>query len=304
MARPSGLGRGLSALIPTDITVNKGSSLIDVAVDHIEPNRLQPRKHFDEDALASLAASVREMGILQPILVREVEGGDRFELIAGERRWRAAKRAGLVSIPAIVRTSSDTRTLEEALVENLHRQDLNPMEEAAAYQQLIEDFQLTHDDVSKRMGKSRAAITNTLRLFQLPPTVQRMVADGQLAAGHARALLGTPDRGFQEALAKRAVAESLSVRAVEDEVRSHNQPEGAEVDTPVSAAAPAETAEEAKPKRLRPPGFRELEELLAELLDTRVSVDLGKNKGRVVIEFADLEDLERIYRRITESQPQ
>ncbi|MDP1794871.1 MAG: ParB/RepB/Spo0J family partition protein [Acidimicrobiales bacterium] len=303
MARPSGLGRGLSALIPTDVTVDRGASFLDIALDHIEPNHLQPRKHFDEDALASLTASVRELGVLQPILVRAIEGGDRYELIAGERRWRAAKRAGMVSIPAIVKTTNDTHSLEQALVENLHRQDLNPLEEAAAYQQLIEDFQLTHDDVAKRMGKSRAAITNTLRLFQLPPTVQRMVADGQLAAGHARALLGTPDRGFQEALAKRAVAESLSVRAVEDEVRTHNQPEDAPQDEP-AAPAPAETLDTPQPKRLRPPGFRELEELLAELLDTRVSVDLGKNKGRVVIEFADLEDLERIYRRITEPQQQ
>jgi ParB family chromosome partitioning protein len=306
VARPSGLGRGLSALIPTDITVDRGASLIDVAVDHVEPNKLQPRKHFDEDALASLTASVRELGVLQPILVRALEG-DHFELIAGERRWRAAKRAGLVSIPAIVKTTSDTHSLEQALVENLHRQDLNPLEEAAAYQQLIEDFELTHDDVAKRMGTSRAAITNTLRLFQLPPTVQRMVADGQLAAGHARALLGTPDRGFQEALAKRAVAESLSVRAVEDEVRLHNQPEAA-AEPEAAPVAPVPSAgpegDGAQTKRLRPPGFRELEELLAELLDTRVSVDLGKNKGRVVIEFADLEDLERIYRRITEPQQQ
>ena len=232
--------------------------------------------------------------------------GDRYELIAGERRWRAAKRAGLVSIPAIVKTTTDTHSLEQALVENLHRQDLNPLEEAAAYQQLIEDFQLTHDDVAKRMGKSRAAVTNTLRLFQLPPTVQRMVADGQLAAGHARALLGTPDRAFQESLAKRAVAESLSVRAVEDEVRLHNQPEAdaAPLDAPQPDPAVGPEAEPAQPKRLRPPGFRELEELLAELLDTRVSVDIGKHKGRVVIEFADLEDLERIYRRITEPQQQ
>ncbi len=296
MARPSGLGRGLSALIPTDVTVDRGASLIDVAVDHVEPNRLQPRKHFDEESLASLTASVRESGVLQPILVRAIEGG-RYELIAGERRWRAAKRAGMVSVPAIVRTTSDTLSLEQALIENLHRQDLNPLEEAAAYQQLIEDFQLTHDDLATRMGKSRAAITNTLRLFQLPPSVQRMVADGQLAAGHARALLGTPDRSFQESLAKRAVAESLSVRTVEDEVRARVQPSpeaAGQDDAPTSPS-------EAGPKRLRPPGFRELEELLAELLATRVSVDMGKSKGRVVIEFADLEDLERIYRRITEA---
>lgn len=296
MARPSGLGRGLSALIPTDVTVDRGSSLIDLAVDHVEPNRLQPRKHFDEETLASLTASVRELGVLQPILVRTIENSDRYELIAGERRWRAAKRAGMASIPAIVKTTSDTQSLEQALVENLHRQDLNPLEEAAAYQQLIEDFQLTHDDVATRMGKSRAAITNTLRLFQLPPSVQRMVADGLLAAGHARALLGTPDRGFQEALAKRAVAESLSVRAVEDEVRSRVNPPAPPTDETATPPADADT-----PKRLRPPGFRELEELLAELLDTRVAVDMGKSKGRVVIDFADLEDLERIYRRITEA---
>ncbi len=297
MARPSGLGRGLSALIPTDVTVDRGASLIDVAVDHVEPNRMQPRKHFDEESLASLTASVRELGVLQPILVRATEGG-RYELIAGERRWRAAKRAGMVSVPAIVRTTSDTHSLEQALVENLHRQDLNPLEEAAAYQQLIEDFQLTHDEVATRMGKSRAAITNTLRLFQLPPSVQRMVADGQLAAGHARALLGTPDRSFQEALAKRAVAESLSVRAVEDEVRTRVQT-STDADADADAAPAGTTGETAK--RLRPPGFRELEELLAELLATRVSVDMGRSKGRVVIEFADLEDLERIYRRITEA---
>ncbi len=296
MARPSGLGRGLSALIPTDVTVDRGSSLIDVALDHVEPNRLQPRKHFDEEALASLTASVRELGVLQPILVREGQDG-RYELIAGERRWRAAKRAGMVSIPAIVKTTTDTLSLEQALVENLHRENLNPLEEAAAYQQLIEDFQLTHDELATRMGKSRAAITNTLRLFQLPPSVQRMVADGLLAAGHARALLGTPDRSFQEALAKRAVAESMSVRAVEDAVRarSNQSEDSADSDTENSTSSPTPAT-----RRLRPPGFRELEELLAELLDTKVAVDMGKNKGRVVIEFADLEDLERIYRRLTE----
>src|SRR5205085_7419467 len=173
----------------------------------------------------------------------------RYELVAGERRLRAAKRAGLPSVPVVVRTVDDTSSLEHALVENLHRQDLNPLEEAAAYQQLIEDFQLTHDQVATRVGKSRAAVTNTLRLFQLPPSVQRMVADGQLAAGHARALLGSPDRSFQEALAKRAVAESLSVRAVEEAVRYRTEQQSeAETDT-------AETGESAAaPKRLRPPG--------------------------------------------------
>src|SRR5207253_6081954 len=160
---------------------------------------------------------------LQPVLVRQADDHGNYELIAGERRWRAAKRAGLQTIPALVRTATDADSLEQALVENLHREDLNPLEEAAAYQQLIEDFKLTHDEVATRMGKSRAAVTNTLRLFQLPPVVQRMVADGQLAAGHARALLGTPDRSFQEALAKRAIAESMSVRAVEDAVRARVQ---------------------------------------------------------------------------------
>lgn len=288
MARPSGLGRGLSALIPTDVTVDHGSSLLDIAVDHVQPNAHQPRKHFDEDSLASLTASVRELGVLQPILVRPA-ADDRFELIAGERRWRAAKRAGLVSIPAIVKTTTDVHSLEQALVENLHRSDLNPLEEAAAYQQLIEDFQLTHDELAKRMGKSRAAITNTLRLFQLPPSVQRLVAEGQLSAGHARALLGTPDRAFQEALARRAVADALSVRAVEEAVRERSE------------RVPDETPDSGNsaPKRLRPPGIRELEELLAEFLETRVSVDLGTKKGRVVIEFATLEDLERIYRKMT-----
>ena len=288
MARPSGLGRGLSALIPTDVTVDHGSSLLDIAVDHVHPNTHQPRKHFDEDSLASLTASIREVGVLQPILVRPA-AEDRFELIAGERRWRAAKRAGLVSIPAIVKTTTDVHSLEQALVENLHRSDLNPLEEAAAYQQLIEDFQLTHDELAKRMGKSRAGITNTLRLFQLPPSVQRLVAEGQLSAGHARALLGTPDRVFQESLARKAVADVMSVRAVEEAVRARSE---RIVPPDDDAATPAR-------KRLRPPGIRELEELLAEFLETRVAVDLGAKKGRVVVEFATLEDLERIYRKMT-----
>ena len=288
MARPSGLGRGLSALIPTDVTVDHGSSLLDIAVDHIEPNVHQPRKHFEEDSLASLTASIRELGVLQPILVRPA-ADDRFELIAGERRWRAAKRAGLASIPAIVKTTTDVHSLEQALVENLHRSDLNPLEEAAAFQELIEEFHLTHDELAKRMGRSRASITNTLRLFQLPPSVQRLVAEGQLSAGHARALLGTPDRAFQEALARRAVSDAMSVRAVEEAVRARSERE------PDGDAAPGAPT----PKRLRPPGMRELEELLAEFLETRVAVDMGAKKGRVVIEFATLEDLERIYRKMT-----
>ena len=241
--------------------------------------------------MASLTASIRELGVLQPVLVRPRDEGS-YELIAGERRWRAAKRAGLQTIPALVRQVGDDASLEQALVENLHRQDLNPLEEAAAYQQLIEDFHLTHEELATRVGKSRAAITNTLRLFQLPPTIQRLVAEDQLAEGHARALLGTPDRAFQEALAKRAVNEGLSVRAVEDAVRARNRVAEGEVAAPGAVGRPG--------RRLRPPGLLELEELLSGHLETRVKVDMGAKKGRVIIEFASLDDLERIYRVMTE----
>ncbi|HLH99328.1 MAG TPA: ParB/RepB/Spo0J family partition protein, partial [Acidimicrobiales bacterium] len=222
MARRSGLGKGLGSLIPTEVTGDRSSALLEIPVGAIEPNPHQPRRNFDEEALASLTSSIRELGVLQPILVRRI-GDDRFELIAGERRWRSARRAGLATIPAVVRDSSELASLEAALVENLHREDLNPLEEAAAYQQLLEDFGLTHEQLSVRIGRSRAAITNTLRLFQLPPPVQKLVGEGQLSAGHARALLGTPDRSFQEALARRIIDEQLSVRAVEEAVRARNE---------------------------------------------------------------------------------
>lgn len=289
MARRSGLGRGLGSLIPSEVTGERGSTLIEVPLSRIIPNSFQPRKYFDEEHLASLTASVRELGVLQPVLVRPAQD-DRYELVAGERRWRAAKRAGLQTIPALVREVGDDASLEQALVENLHRQDLNPLEEGAAYQQLIEDFHLTHEELAKRVGKSRAAVSNTLRLFQLPPTIQRLVAEGQLAEGHARALLGTPDRAFQEALAKRIVSQGLSVRAVEDAVRARNEVGGS------SGAASATGAG----RRLRPPGLLELEQLLSSHLETRVKVDMGAKKGRVMVEFASLEDLERIYRVMTE----
>jgi ParB family chromosome partitioning protein len=185
----------------------------------ITPNRHQPRAHFDEESLVTLAASVREVGVIQPVLLRAT-GDETYELIAGERRWRAAKRAGLTTIPALIRDADELGSVEQALVENLHREDLSPLEEAGAYQQLIEDFGLTHDELAARVGKSRVAITNTLRLFQLPPTIQKLIAERRLSAGHARALLGTPDRSFQEALAKRTVDEGLSVRAVEEAVRA------------------------------------------------------------------------------------
>jgi ParB family transcriptional regulator, chromosome partitioning protein len=287
VARRSGLGRGLGALIPNEVVGDRNSSFLDIPVTSIRANPHQPRSAFDEEALASLTASIREVGVLQPVLVRQTGDGS-FELIAGERRWRAAKRAGMPTIPAIVRTVSGADSVEQALIENLHRQDLNPLEEAGAYQQLIEDFGLTHEQLSTRVGKSRAAITNTLRLFQLPPAVQKMVGDGQLSAGHARALLGTPDRAFQEALARRAVSEQLSVRAVEEAVKDRNELAG--------------VGEERMPKpaKLRPPGILELEDLLSSHLDTRVKVQIGTNRGKVLIDFATLEDLERIYRAMTE----
>src|SRR4029077_9432259 len=232
-----GLGKGLGALIPSEAARSDSGTLtlLELPVSVITSNRNQPRKGFDEEALASLTASVRELGVLQPILVRPATD-DKYELIAGERRWRAAKRAGLPSVPAIVREVDDTTSLEHALVENLHRQDLNPLEEAAAYQQLVEGFGLTHDEVAARVGPSRAAVSNTLRLFQLPPAIQRMVKDGALSAGHARALLGTPDRAFQESLARRAVSEQLSVRTVEDAVRDRNELAGAAGSAPKVAA--------------------------------------------------------------------
>jgi len=294
VARRSGLGRGLGALIPNEVLGDRDSALLEVPLTSIQPNPHQPRTHFDEETLASLAASIREIGVLQPVLVRRA-GEDIYELIAGERRLRAARRAGLQTIPALVKGASDAASLEQALVENLHRQDLNPLEEAGAYQQLIEDFGLTHDQVSARVGRSRATVSNTLRLFQLPPSIQRLVAEGQLSAGHARALLGTPDRSFQESLARKAVADGLSVREVEDAVRARNELGAALEPTPAPARVPTAG------RRLRPPGILELEELLSQHLDTRVRVNMGPRRGKVVIEFAGLEDLERIYRAMTES---
>jgi ParB family chromosome partitioning protein len=293
VARRSGLGRGLGALIPTEVANEGGSSLVELPLDALVPSNFQPRRRFDEEGLSSLTASVRELGVLQPVLVRPADDGS-YELVAGERRWRAAKRAGLQTIPAIVRSVTDVSSLEQALVENLHREDLNPLEEAAAYQQLIEDFHLTHDEVASRVGRSRSAISNALRLFQLPPAIQRLVADGQLSAGHARALLATPDRAFQEALAKRAASEGLSVREVEDAVRRRNELAG----QVSSGAGPSPRPPSGR--QLRPAGLLELEELLSGYLDTRVSVEMGAKRGRVVIEFATIEDLERIYRTMTE----
>lgn len=306
MSRRSGLGKGLSSLIPASEVADsgEGASLAEVPTAAVSPNPNQPRVHFAEEGLVELAASISEMGVLQPILVRPKEDGD-YELIAGERRWRAAQRAGLTTIPAIIRTTDDLSSVEQALVENLHRQDLTALEEAAAFQQLIEDFELTHDQVATRVGKSRSAITNTIRLLGLPPSVQVLLADGQLSAGHARALLGTPDRSRQEALAQAAVAEAWTVRATEQAVRGVDAPVGGADPEPASPAAGTgsggaiDGAGLTPATQLRPPGLLELEELLADRLDTRVSVSMGAKRGKVTIDFADLEDLERIYRLMT-----
>lgn len=300
MVRRAGLGKGLGALIPSDIAgASSVTQLIDIPVGEIEPNPNQPRVHFDEASLEELAASIRELGVLQPVLVRAVDT-ERYQLIAGERRWRAARRAGLATVPALLRESDDLTSVEQALVENLHRQDLGPLEEAAAYQQLLEDFELTHEQVATRVGKSRSSVTNSLRLLSLPAVIQHLLADGRLSAGHAKALLATPDRAFQEHLARKASSEGWSVRAVEDAIRARGgQAEVTDEGEPGAADSGA-GRERSRAQPLRPPGLLELEELLAEHLATKVSVTMVGRRGRVQIEFADLEDLERIYRMMTE----
>jgi ParB family chromosome partitioning protein len=260
-----------------------GLRFAELPVTEIRPNPRQPRQVFDEDALAELVHSVREIGVLQPIVVRPVTdaaAGPAYELVMGERRWRAVQQAGLDTIPAIIRETSDDDLLRDALLENLHRAELNPLEEAAAYQQLLDDFGCTHEELATRIGRSRPQISNTLRLLKLPPQVQRRVAAGVLSAGHARALLGLEDAESMEKLAARIVAEGLSVRAVEEVVALGDGP--------------------AKPARRRPrAGGRtsELDDLASRLgdrLDTRVTVALGRTKGRLSIDFASVEDLNRI----------
>jgi ParB family chromosome partitioning protein len=280
-----------------------GTGLQEISVSSIDPNPNQPRNHFDEDSLAELSASIKAIGLLQPVLVRPSSTPDRFELIAGERRWRASKRAGLSTIPAIVRVTDDVSSVEQALVENLHRQDLTPLEEAAAYQQLLEDFSMTHEQVAAKVGKSRSAITNSLRLLTLPPTIQQYLAEGRLSAGHAKALLGTPDRALQESFARMAVEQTLTVRGLEEAVRNAVNP-----GTNSTTVIPKPGATGVKPKTGTPgrvnlvkePGLHELEELLSEHLATPVTVTLSGKHGKMVVEFADLEDLERIYRLMTE----
>ncbi|MGA1345059.1 MAG: ParB/RepB/Spo0J family partition protein [Ilumatobacteraceae bacterium] len=275
-----------------------GPSLREIPISDIRPNPHQPRMHFEEESLADLAASIRQIGVLQPILVRPADGG--FELIAGERRWRAATRAGLATIPAVIRVTDDMSSVEQALVENLHRQDLTPLEEAAAYNQLIEDFSLTHEQVAERVGKSRSAVTNTLRLLGLPPAVQHLLADGRLSGRHARTLLSTSDRALQERLAQQAVEEGWTVRALE--VALAGDPEPAVSDTADGdgpSSDPIDGAGISPITRLRPAAVLEVEGRLANRLDTRVKVTMGAARGRIVIEFADLGDLERIYGRMS-----
>ncbi|HEU5486642.1 MAG TPA: ParB/RepB/Spo0J family partition protein [Microlunatus sp.] len=258
-----------------------GSYFAEIPLPSIRPNPRQPRTVFDEEAMAELVESIAEVGLLQPVVVRPLEG-DRFELVMGERRWRAAEQAGLPVIPAIVRETETHDLLRDALLENLHRAQLNPLEEAAAYQQMLEDFGCTQEELAARIKRSRPQISNTIRLLRLPPTVQRRVAAGVLSAGHARALLALPDPAHQERLAQRIVAEGLSVRATEEVVAV------GDVDEP--------SVTQRSPRPAREPNLRagEIAGQLADRLDTRVRVDSGKSKGRLVIEFASAEDLERI----------
>lgn len=289
MSRRSGLGKGLDALIPTELAEkSEGAVLRDVLIDHVVPNRHQPRDHFDEAALSQLAASVGEVGVLQPILVRETDDG--YEVIAGERRLRAARRVGLTTIPALIRRAAGSATLEAALVENLHREDLNALEEAAAYHQLMDEFGLTQDQIAARVGRSRSAVANTVRLLQLPVALQRMIVEGLLTAGHGRTLLAVQNEEDQRALADEIVRDRLTVREVEQRLR----------DTPAESdeLGPERDSSPAAPAELPDAGVLELEELLTARLDTPVSVRMGKGRGRITITFADVDDLERIYRLI------
>jgi ParB family chromosome partitioning protein len=266
-----------------------GAYFAEVATGSITPNPRQPRTTFDEDALDELASSIREVGLLQPVVVRQVMPG-RYELIMGERRWRASQRADLKHIPAIVRETADTDLLRDALMENLHRQQLDPLEEAAAYQQLLDDFGATHEQLAKKIGRSRPHISNTLRLLNLPPTVQKRVAAGVLSAGHARALLSLEDPAAQERLAHRIVAEGLSVRAVEEIVAVGD----GEKERPRRRVGAKPTA----------PGLRDLADRLSDALETRVKVELGRRKGKIVVEFASLDDLDRIVKAMSSDGPQ
>src|SRR3954451_14735476 len=312
--RKGGLGRGLAALIPTgpaalDLSLRptsfdssaypaavetapapvpvEGAEYREIPVDAIHPNPKQPRTSFDEEALAELQHSISEFGLLQPIVVREVSPGS-FQLVMGERRWRAAQAAELERIPAIVRGTADDAMLRDALLENIHRVQLNPLDEAAAYEQLLAEFGVTHTELADRIGRSRPVVTNTIRLLRLPVSVQRRVAAGVLSAGHARALLGLDDAGQQEDLAARIVAEGWSVRPTEEAVVLMRR----------------ESPDKPRPVKRRPmqaPGLQDLAERLSDRFDTRVKVELGQRKGRIVVEFGSVEDLERIAELMNQS---
>ncbi len=288
-----GLGRGLGSLIPTgppasgekpsvlegDATaVPAGAYFADLPLDQVAPNQVQPRQVFEEEAMAELVHSIREIGLLQPVVVRAT-GPASYELVMGERRWRAAQEAGLTTIPAIVRQTEDADMLRNALLENLHRAQLNPLEEAAAYSQLLDDFSCTHEELAARIGRSRPQISNTIRLLRLSPAVQRRVAAGVLSAGHARSLLAIEDPERQDRLAARVVSEGISVRGLEELV-----------------AVGEPDAKERQVRRRKPtaPGLADLAERLSDRLETRVRVDLGQRKGKITVEFASLDDLRRI----------
>jgi ParB family chromosome partitioning protein len=291
-----GLGRGLGSLIPTAPVPESedgpaaggvvteappapaGAYFAELPIKEISPNQVQPRQAFEEEAMAELVTSIQEVGLLQPVVVRRT-GEASYELVMGERRWRAAQEAGLEAIPAIVRQTEDADMLRDALLENLHRSQLNPLEEAAAYQQLLEDFSCTHDELASRIGRSRPQISNTIRLLKLSPAVQRRVAAGVLSAGHARSLLAVEDPEVQDRLAARVVSEGISVRGLEEIVA-------------VGETGSTRTAT----RRRKPtaPGLQDIAERLSERLETRVKVDLGQRKGRITVEFASLEDLRRI----------
>ena len=291
MSKRGGLGRGLSALIPSPTETLDGSpGLLEAPVNAISPNPKQPRTHWDEDEIQALAASIREVGILQPIVVRRA--GQGYELVAGERRLRAAKVAGLATVPVVVRDTGDADLLREALIENIHREDLGPIELAEAFRALLEELGLKQEDLADRVGVSRSHIANTIRLLQLPTETQQLLADGRIQAGHARALLSLGDAEAQNALALRVAAEDLSVRETEELVRRYVE------GPPKKEEAPAKEA-----KAGSDPSMGEVEEILSEQLATRVQIQMGKKRGRVIIEFGSPDDLERIVSEIIGSGP-
>jgi ParB family chromosome partitioning protein len=282
MAKRGGLGTNLDALIPLTVNQETVGSQEEVSLSSITPNPKQPRTHFDPEALAELVASIKEIGILQPPVVREV-GAGRYELIMGERRFRAAKLAGLKTIPVIIRQTKDNELLREALIENIHRSNLNALEEAAAYSNLLNDFNCTHDELAEKLGRSRSVITNTMRLLNLPASVQNKVAAGVISAGHARALLGLSDNAAIEKLANRIVAEGLSVRTVEEII---------------AISKPGGNSKKKSGGRKETPELRELAEALGDSLDTRVRIESAKGKGAIIIEYSGGEDLQRLVKLI------